>query len=174
MRVYLDTEFTQFTQPHLISVGLAAEDGREFYAVMKDYPRQQCSEFVREVVLPIIEHWPSVTLDRRELRESVNQWLNSCAESTEIVCDFAIDAELLIDLIGGDTEHELRMFNVSLVTVMAAGECDQIADAFDMYFAAPRQWPRHHALEDARALRHACAGLQPNAAAETDGVHHAR
>lgn len=52
MRVYLDTEFTQFTQPHLISLGLAAEDGREFYAAMKNFPRP----FVREVVLPIIEH----------------------------------------------------------------------------------------------------------------------
>ena len=174
MRVYLDTEFTQFTQPHLISLGLVAEDGREFYAVLKDYPRQQCSEFVREVVLPIIEHWPSVALDRRELRESVSQWLNSCAEPTEIVCDFAIDAELLIDLIGGNTEHELRMFNISRVKVMAVSEYEQVAAAVDTYFTAPRQWPRHHALEDARALRHACATLQLTAASETERVQHAR
>ena len=174
MRVYLDTEFTQFTQPHLISLGLAAEDGREFYAVMKDYPRQQCSEFVREIVLPIIEHWPSVTLDRRELRESVIQWLNSCAEPTEIVCDFAIDAELLIDLIGGRTEHDLRNFNISRVTVMAVGEYEQVADAVDTYFTAQRQWPRHHSLEDARALRHACGALQLTNAIEIGGVHHAR
>lgn len=174
MRVYLDTEFTQFTQPHLISLGLAAEDGREFYAVMKDYPRQQCSEFVREVVLPIIEHWPCLTQDRREMRESVNQWLNSFAESTEIVCDFAIDAELLIDLIGGDAEHELQMLNISRVTVMAVGEYERVADAIDTYFTAPRQWPRHHALEDARALRHASCALQLTAATEFSKVHHAR
>lgn len=174
MRVYLDTEFTQFTQPHLISLGLAAEDGREFYAVMKEYPRQQCSEFVREIVLPIIEHWPSKTLYRREMRDSLNQWLNSCAESTEIVCDFAIDAELLIDLIGGQTELDLRKFNISRVTVMAVGEYERVADAIDAYFTAPRQWPRHHALEDARALRHACSALQLTAATEVGKVHHAR
>ena len=174
MRAYLDTEFTQFTQPHLISLALAAEDDREFYAVMKNYPRQQCSEFVREVVLPIIEHWPSKTLDRREMRDSLNQWLNSCAESTEIVCDFAIDAELLIDVIGGQSEHDLRRFNISRITVLLVSEYEQLADAVDSYFTRPRQWPRHHALEDARALRQAFAELQLNATEETDRVHHAR
>ena len=174
MRVYLDTEFTQFTQPHLISLGLAAADGSEFYAAMKNFPRQQCSEFVREIVLPIIEHWPSVTLDRRKMRESVSQWLNSCVEPTEIVCDFATDAELLIDLIGGQSEHDLRRFNISRITVLLVSEYEQLEDAVDTYFTQPRQWPRHHALEDARALRHAGATLQLTAASETDRVQHAR
>lgn len=159
MRVYLDTEFTQFTQPELISIGLAAEDGREFYAVMKSFPRQHCSAFVREVVLPIIEHWPSTTLDRSELRQSLKQWLNEAAEPLKIVCDFATDADLLIELIDGNTDHVLRKFNITGFTVLSATQCEQITDALDSYFDEPRQWPRHHALEDARALRHACAGL---------------
>lgn len=159
MRVYLDTEFTQFTQPQLISIGLAADDGREFYAVMKSIPLHHCSAFVREIVLPIIEHWPSATLDRRELQQSLRQWLNKSAEPLEIVCDFATDAELLIELIGGQTALGLREFNIAGVTVLSAMLCEQITHAVDRYFAEPRQWPRHHALEDARALRHACAGL---------------
>ena len=157
MRVYLDTEFTQFTQPNLISIGLVADDGREFYAVMKRFPFQQCSAFVREVVLPIIEHWPSTTLDRRELQQSLRQWLNKSAEPLEIVCDFATDAELLIELIDAETDHALRTFNIASVTVFSAMQCEQITDAVDNYFTEPRQWPRHHALEDARALRDACA-----------------
>ena len=107
MRVYLDTEFTQFTYPNLISIGLVADNGREFYAVLKSFPLQKCSVFVREVVLPIIEHWPSTTLDRSELRQSLKQWLNEAAEPLEIVCDFATDAELLIELIDGYTAHVL-------------------------------------------------------------------
>ena len=174
MRVYLDTEFAQFMQPHLISLGLAAEDDREFYAVMNNFPRQQCSEFVREVVLPIIEDWPGVALDRREMREALNQWLHLSSEPTEIVCDFATDAELLIDLIGGETEHVLRNFNISCVTVLLVGEYEQLAAAVDRYFTEPRQWPRHHALEDARALRHAYAAFRLTAAAETGKVQHAR
>ena len=159
MRVYLDTEFTQFTQPQLISVGLAADDGRELYAVMKSIPLHQCSAFVREIVLPIIEYWPSATLDRRELRQSLQQWLNESAEPLEIVCDFATDAELLIELIDGNTDHALRAFNIASVTVLSALQCEQTTHAVDRYFTQPRQWPRHHALEDARALRHACGEL---------------
>ena len=157
MRVYLDTEFTQFTQPQLISIGLVADDGRDFYAVIKSFPLQQCSAFVREVVLPIIEHWPSATLDRRELRQSLRQWLDESAEPLEIVCDFAIDAELLGELIDSDSDSALRTFNIASITVLSAAQCEQITDAVDNYFTEPRQWPRHHALEDARALRHACA-----------------
>ena len=159
MRVYLDTEFTQVTQPELISIGLAADDGREFYAVMKSFPLQQCSAFVREVVLPIIEHWPNATLDRRELRQSLRQWLNESAEPLEIVCDFAIDAELLGELIDSDSDSALRTFSIASITVLSTAQCEQIAAAVDRYFTEPRQWPRHHALEDARALRHVCAGF---------------
>ena len=159
MRVYLDTEFTQFTQPHLISIGFAADDGREFYAAVKSIPLHQCSAFVREIVLPIIQHWPSATLDRRELRQSLQQWLNESAEPLEIVCDFATDAELLLELIDGQTALDPRAFNIASVTVLSAVQCEQITPAVDRYFTEPRQWPRHHALEDARALRHACAGF---------------
>lgn len=172
MRVYLDTEFTQFTQPELISIGLAAEDGGEFYAVMKSFPLQQCSAFVREVVLPIIEHWPVATLDRRELRKSLMQWLNESGEPLQVVCDFATDAELLIELIHGDARDALRAFNIANATVLTALQCEQITDAVDNYFDEPRQWPRHHALEDARALRHACAGSLFTAQQEAGEPNH--
>ncbi len=43
MLVFLDTEFTQFHRPDLISIGLVAEDGREFYAERTDYNQDDCS-----------------------------------------------------------------------------------------------------------------------------------
>jgi len=172
MRVYLDTEFTQFTQPQLISIGLVADSGREFYAVMKSFPVRKCSAFVREVVLPIIEHWPSTTLDRSELRQSLKQWLNEAAEPLEIVCDFATDAELLIELIDGERNHALRQFNIASVAVLSVTQCEQITDAVDSYFTVPRQWPRHHALEDVRALRYVCAGSIFTATREPSAPNH--
>jgi len=48
MLVFLDTEFTDFVRPDLISIALVAEDGREFYAERTDYHRDACSDFVRE------------------------------------------------------------------------------------------------------------------------------
>ena len=172
MRVYLDTEFTQFTQPQLISIGLVADSGREFYAVMKRFPLKQCSAFVREVVLPIIEHWPSATLDRSELRQSLMKWFNESTEPLEIVCDFATDAELLIALIDGERDPALRQFNIASFAVLSVTQCEQINDAVDNYFTAPRQWPRHHALEDARALRYACAGSLFTATREPSAPNH--
>lgn len=47
MLVFLDTEFTAFVRPDLISIALVAEDGREFYAERTDYYREDCSDFVK-------------------------------------------------------------------------------------------------------------------------------
>lgn len=37
MLIFLDTEFTDFARPDLISLALVSEDGREFYAERIDY-----------------------------------------------------------------------------------------------------------------------------------------
>ena len=39
MLMFLDTEFTNFVRPDLISLALVAKDGREFYAERDDYRR---------------------------------------------------------------------------------------------------------------------------------------
>jgi hypothetical protein len=58
MLVFLDTEFSDFTRPDLISLALVAEDGREFYAERTDYTATRCTEFVRETVLPLLGRVP--------------------------------------------------------------------------------------------------------------------
>jgi hypothetical protein len=50
MLVFLDTEFSDFTRPDLISLALVAEDGREFYAERTDYTATRCTEFVQNGV----------------------------------------------------------------------------------------------------------------------------
>ena len=37
MLIFLDTEFTAFMRPSLISIALVSEDGREFHAEQTDY-----------------------------------------------------------------------------------------------------------------------------------------
>jgi hypothetical protein len=172
MRVYLDTEFTQFTQPQLISLGLAADDNREFYAVMKNLSRHQCSAFVQDIVLPIIDDDPNPPLDGAEFRQSLLLWLQQCNEPAEIVCDFTLDAELLMNLVVGDTKRALIEFNIGRIAILAPAQYEQTADAVDAYFAAPRDWPRHHALEDARALRAACVALSSLPASKANAISH--
>lgn len=57
MRYYLDTEFIErgYEKIELISIGLAAEDGREFYAVASDgWDESHASDWVRANVLPFL------------------------------------------------------------------------------------------------------------------------
>lgn len=70
MRVFLDTQVTPIYpsehEPKIISIGLYTEDCRRyFYAELKDnYTKDECSEFEREFVLPL--------LDARPLRKKVD------------------------------------------------------------------------------------------------------
>lgn len=62
MRYYLDTEFIE--KPgvlQLISLGVACEDGRTFYAVTSEYDINQASDWVFEHVLPKLGKGPRET-----------------------------------------------------------------------------------------------------------------
>lgn len=53
MNIFIDTEFTDFIDPQLISMGLVAASGEEFY-VEAPYFKPSCSTFVKEVVIPLL------------------------------------------------------------------------------------------------------------------------
>jgi len=58
MRYFLDTEFIEsgpYRPIQLISIGIVAEDGREFYAVSRDFNPDDASEWVKENVLSGID-----------------------------------------------------------------------------------------------------------------------
>ena len=71
MLVFLDTEFTDFTWPNLISLALVSEDGREFYAERTDYHRDDCSQFVRDNVQPLLGRVPGAACTNKELTDHV-------------------------------------------------------------------------------------------------------
>ena len=66
MRYFLDTEFNEEVDPvDLISIGMVADDGREFYAVNIDYANftaakaDTCNDWVKKNVLPkLYAHLP--------------------------------------------------------------------------------------------------------------------
>lgn len=52
MKVFFDTEFTGLHQyTTLISIGLIAEDGHEFYAELTDYDESQVDDWLRDNVI---------------------------------------------------------------------------------------------------------------------------
>lgn len=52
MRIYLDTEFTGLRkETSLISIGIVADDGKEFYAELNDYDEDQVDEWLQNNVI---------------------------------------------------------------------------------------------------------------------------
>lgn len=151
MLVFVDTEFTDFIQIDLISVGLVAEDGREFYGERNDYRQEDCSDFVRAAVLPQLHRVPNARCSAAHLTFRLHEWFASLAEPVTLVFDYASDWDLLADALQGDTgqlpanlgekwllQHEVVSDPVFQRALMATYSDN---------------WRPHHALADARALR---------------------
>lgn len=152
MRVFLDTEFTNFNLPELISLGLVTEDGREFYAERTDFSREACSAFVHAHVLPLLGRLPGAACDAGTLGERLHGWLEALGEPVCMVYDYADDWLLLTQTL--ISEERLR-----LPTTLQSREfvwADTLHHpAFREAHAAvySLEWMPHHALADARSLR---------------------
>lgn len=95
MLVFLDTEFTAFVRPDLISIGLVAEAGREFYAERTDYYTTRCSDFVRETVLPLLGRVPGAACTQTELTDRVRDLFAQLPEPAIVIFDYEWDWRLL-------------------------------------------------------------------------------
>jgi hypothetical protein len=65
MKYFLDTEFIEsgpYYSIALLSIGIVAEDGREFYAVNREADRNRASGWVQENVLPFLGDTPPQAL----------------------------------------------------------------------------------------------------------------
>ena len=156
IRVYLDTEFTKFARPQLISLALVAESGQEFYGESTDFVRLQCSDFVVENVLPLLQGG-EVAASSDELRGKVVDWLAALQSRAEIISDFDGDIELLLQLLRINAK-EIGRYNIAALSVLDGEfvKSESFDHALNNYFANVDS-RRHHALVDARALRSAHA-----------------
>lgn len=144
MRVYLDTEFADWDDPNtdLLSIGMVAEDGQEFYAECTDFDRRKVTTFVKLEVLPQMGAPNTPRLDKIQLKESVLAWLSEIPEPL-IVVDYDGDWNLLLRLLGEDLPNGLALANIYN---------DRVSQALYDYFSIHKV-TRHHALHDARALQ---------------------
>lgn len=153
MRVFLDTEFTDFANPRLISFGLVAEDGREFYAELADgWASEHCVAFVSEVVLPLLDRNSGTILIREEAGAKAIAWLRTLGSSVSIVSDTGVDWRLLSVLLWPHPSDDLNIEGglLSWPAFAMATRCEKHIE--ELLSGDTR---RHHALVDARALRQA-------------------
>lgn len=154
MNIFLDTEFTNFEKGdrELISIGLAADDGGEFYGESTEFRKESCTVFVNEVVLPKLGRFPGRAMLRAQLREELLAWLAQYDDRQPVLCyDFIGDVVLFLELV---LYMPGRLIEKNIWPLI-----DETA--IEQYFLNARVAGEpdedHHALYDARANRYAYA-----------------
>lgn len=158
-RIYIDTEFSGFGTFDLISLGCVSDCGRAFYAEIDTIHIDRCSDFVLDVVLPLLSHDPMLKCGTQEMCRRLRSYLAQFGGPLEIRYDFKGDWLLfrrVLEANGQNLPHNMRKRNV-------LGGCAQHQDMQALFDA--NGWPQHHALNDARVLMMACeqAGEPPQA-----------
>jgi 3' exoribonuclease, RNase T-like len=164
MFVFADTEFTDFKNTELISLGLVSEDAQhEFYREVSHIADFR-SDFVNQVVIPLCDrdfkHPDIVALDLKE-------WLDALPGDYVIfVVDYVGDWHLIEPLLKKQPTHKkvyVKMYNFAFwhmlnerghnVPQASQGRVMNtlMNGVADYYLTDPRQ---HHALVDAKANRH--------------------
>lgn len=170
MRVYFDTEFTDLVgaahDPALISIGLTADSGAEFYAELTDtWNKSICSPFVLEAVLPHLQYQPGAdivpicAMDSATLAARLGEWLESFNEQVTLFCDsIAYDWMWIGEIFDGrlwpkNLKRECRS------TLAFESDRERFAyNAAEQDYWRTQQGQgavRHHALWDARSIKFA-------------------
>lgn len=140
--IFLDSEFTSLSLPELISVGAVATDATAFYAELRGWSPERSSDFVRQVVMPLLD---GDAVSHEVAAEAFAAWLDERTgrAPTTIVSDSGYDRWALAELLGRED-------------LPAGVEWKRVAVAYGELDNATRHLGlrRHHALDDARALRH--------------------
>ena len=172
MLVFLDTEFTNFHQPQLLSLGMVSLAGDECYAELDIEALEGrlalvgASEFVRSP--EVLGQWGKVAgaaCSAWEMGDRAGHWLagqadlheaSGAAHQLEICGDYAADFELLEWVLREASfwdrlRHRIRFHDISrmlnrALPDIAAQDCFKQLDR-------ERGIRQHHALADALAVR---------------------
>ena len=149
MLIFLDTEFTDFIDCELLSIGMVSQDGKhEFYAERTDYTAP-CSHFVHEAVLPYFGKTVDAACTREDLTQRLWAWFATLPRHVQIASDSTHDRDLLWDAFGEGLPENLDR---SVFDLRSLIDTTVFNDAVCRYHEQPKQ-PWHHALHDARAHR---------------------
>jgi len=146
--VFLDTEFTRFRNPELISIGLAAANAEEFYAEIP-YTHSSCSQFTLDVVIPLLAGTRQISPG--DLGEKILNWLNLIRNDDPVVLCFDSDYDKILFLnIFADNPPRFIIFRgIGYPHINGAMRAD---------FYKKTALSEHHALNDAMALRYSFKG----------------
>ncbi len=169
--LFIDTEFTSFKEPELISICLA-KDEADFIYLEARYSLSKCSEFVVSNVLPLLSGPPIPII---EVAQQAAQYIKKCSLTSPvyIVGDYSGDWNIFLELmkpLGDKKELGIQGFiNIySYLGYMIHQDVvnDEIArsalsNIVIIYKESQKAWfknnekAEHHAKSDALANRYA-------------------
>lgn len=146
MRYFFDTEFIEDgTTIDLVSIGIVAEDGREYYAISTDADLHRANPWVQENVLPKLpprtdSRWRS----NAEIRKEIYEFLTAAPTRPELwawvaAYDHVVLAQLWGDMTG--LPREIPRFTRELRQYWEFAGCPKLPELPD---------GNHDALVDAR------------------------
>jgi len=157
MLIFFDTEFTELGKnPKLISIGMVAENGREFYAELTDgYEADDCSDFVQDSVLPHLEGGDA-RMTFRQCATRLVDWLKSFQEPIQFATDSRVwDWPWITELLA-KTDYASINLAKRPVFLYDMIDTDFLESTADMLFESHASTlRRHHALDDAK-VNHLC------------------
>lgn len=152
MKIFFDTEFTGLHKDtNLISIGIVAEDGREFYGELDYYGQDKYIDpWIKENV---IKNLDGVNVyNKQELKDAIEAFLSSYSE-VEVWSDcLAYDWVLFNDIWGGafDIPKKIYYIPFDICTLMKIKGVDP--DVSREEFAGV-EGKKHNALHDARVIK---------------------
>lgn len=152
MLTFIDTEFTDFINTEMLSIGMVTSDMRhEFYAERTDYSLKMCSDFVKEEILPLFDKSGFVGT-KEEIGFKVVDWIISLPYSEVVmVIDYHTDWEILGDLLPL-VPMKLKRSPVYVQSLTDFATRVAVKGFEEYYDNIDKR--RHHALVDAKANRH--------------------
>jgi len=172
LRIFIDTEFSDFINTDPISIGLVAANGAEFYAENLDADTSLASDFVRANIWPLLK--PEVYgMKQSELSARLWCWLDELPCKHFIVTiDYHTDWQIMHYFLDNQAHpkfhsiqnvfHEILAWSNRQIQIMNGTPHDwqqmynrlqnNFAYGVQDYFARTKEIP-HHALSDAKANR---------------------
>ncbi|MEP6608904.1 MAG: GNAT family N-acetyltransferase [Burkholderiaceae bacterium] len=139
--VFVDSEFTSLRTPELISIGAVATDSTAFYCEVNGWSPERSSDFVKQIVVPLLD---GDAVPMPMAAEAFSSWLDERAgrAPTTIISDSGYDRWALTELLGRED-------------LPSGVDWKRVPISYEALDEASRQFNlrRHHALDDARALR---------------------
>jgi hypothetical protein len=176
MKIFFDTEFTGLHKnTTLISIGLIAENGKTFYAELRDYDKAQVDNWIKEHVIANTSYLKeSGNMDiasksydcvymlfnnKEQLREDLREWLLQFG-SVEMWSDcLAYDWVLFNDIFGHAFNIPKNVYYIpfDICTLFKIKGVDP--DISREEFANMAGEEKHNALHDAKVIKACCDKL---------------